>query len=135
MLKNIFLYLKFYYDKIFTSKYKIEGKCNGCGACCKNIVFLIKENYVTTKEQFEELKNFDKKYHHFEISGRNEKGALLFKCKSLDDNNRCRDYFFRSVYCRAYPNVTGKIRLGGYETFDSCGYKIKVDKNFNEYLR
>lgn len=135
MIKNLFLYLKFYYFKLFTSKYRIKGKCNHCGACCKNIVFMIEDNYVTTEEQFEKLKEFDKKYYHFEISGKNDKGAILFRCKSLNNNNKCRDYFFRSVYCREYPQITEKIRLGGFETFDTCGYEIAPDKQFIEYLK
>lgn len=73
MIKTFLQYLKFYFDKIFTSKYKIEGKCNGCGACCKNIVFMIENDYVRKEEQFEELKKFDKKYLHFDIAGKNEK--------------------------------------------------------------
>ncbi len=135
MFKNIYLYLKFYFNKFFTSKYEIEGKCNMCGACCKNIVFMIEDEYVKDEKQFQDLKKFDKKYNHFEISGKNESDILLFRCKSLDENNRCRDYFFRSIYCREYPKVTDKIKLGGCETFDTCGYKIKIDKSFKNYLK
>ena len=135
MLKNIFLYLQFYFYKLFTSKYKIKGKCNCCGECCKNIVFMIEDEYVKTEEQFESLKGFDKKYNHFEINGKNENGVLLFKCKSLSENNMCRDYLFRSLYCRAYPMVNDKIRLGGCETFESCGYEIVKDKEFSEFLK
>lgn len=96
---------------------------------------MIEDEYVKEEKQFENLKSFDKKYNHFEIAGVNEKGVLLFKCKSLDENNRCRDYFFRSIYCRMYPMVDSKIKLGGCETFDTCGYKIKLNKNFNEFLK
>ena len=135
MLKNIFLNIKFYIQKLFTSKYKIEGKCNQCGECCKNIIFMIDDEYIKTEKQFEDLKKFDKKYKHFDINGKNEKGVLLFKCKSLDENNRCKDYKFRSLYCRAYPFVTDKIRLGGCETFDTCGYKIVKDKDFKSFLK
>ena len=135
MFKTAFQYLKFYFYKIFTSKYKIVGKCNCCGACCRNIVFMIDDEYVKTETQFEDLKKFDKKYYHFEISGRNEQGVLLFRCKSLGDDNRCKSYFLRSLYCRAYPLVTEKIRLGGYETFETCGYKITVDKAFDDFLK
>ena len=140
MIKNLYLYLRFYFLKLFTSKYRIKGKCNCCGACCRNIVFMIEDNYVTNEEQFEKLKEFDKKYYHFEISGKssrrekNGQHVLLFRCKSLDENNRCRDYFFRSIYCREYPKVTDKIKLGGCETFDTCGYEIEIDKKFKEYL-
>lgn len=95
---------------------------------------MIEDEYVKTEKQFEDLKNFDAKYNHFEIAGKNDRGVILFRCKSLDNNNRCKDYFFRSLYCRAYPMVTDKIRLGGCATFDTCGYKITIDKKFKEYL-
>ena len=96
---------------------------------------MIEDEYVCTEEQFESLKTFDKKYNHFVINGKNEKGILLFKCKSLGDDNRCRDYKMRSLYCRAYPFVTEKIRLGGCETFDGCGYKITKDKEFKDFIK
>ena len=38
------------------SRYKLSGKCKKCGACCKNITFLIGENYIKTPEQFEKMK-------------------------------------------------------------------------------
>ena len=135
MIKTLLAYLKFYYFKLFTSIFKILGKCNQCGACCKNIVFMIEDEYVKTEEQFESLKNIDKKYNNFEINGKNEFEVLLFKCKSLNENNKCKDYLFRSLYCRAYPFVTDKIRMGKCETFESCGFKIVVDKKFKEYLK
>lgn len=96
---------------------------------------MIDDEYVKTEEQFENLKTFDKKYHHFEIYGKNEKGILLFKCKSLGNDNLCKSYWFRSLYCRAYPLITEKIRLGGYETFETCGFNIVVDKSFDEFLK
>lgn len=96
---------------------------------------MIEDEYVCSEKQFEDLKLFDKKYNHFEPVGYNDSGVLLFKCKSLDENNRCRDYIFRSIYCREYPKVTDKIKLGGCETFDTCGYKIKIDKIFKNYLK
>lgn len=96
---------------------------------------MIQDNYVTNEEQFEMLKKFDKKYNHFEISGKNDNGVMQFRCKSLDNNNRCKDYLFRSIHCREYPRVTEKIRLGGFETFDTCGYEISPDKRFNEFLK
>ena len=96
---------------------------------------MIEDNYVCDEKQFEDLKQFDKKYNHFVIARKNDKGVLHFRCKSLDNNNRCKDYCWRSIYCRAYPKVTDKIRLGGCETFDTCGYKIKVNKDFKNYLK
>ena len=135
MLKNLYLYIKFYFSRFFSAKYKIKGKCNCCGECCKNIVFMIDDEYVKTEQQFDSMKNLDKKYNHFVINGKNEKGVLLFRCKSLRDDNKCADYLFRSLYCRAYPFVTEKIRLGGCETFESCGYEIVKDKSFRDFLK
>ncbi len=131
----MFKFIKFFISKFNSSRYIIKGKCKCCGECCRNIVFLIGENYIQSPEQFELMKRWDKKYNHFFISGKNEKGALLFTCKSLGDDNRCKDYFFRSIYCRKYPKLDKKIILGGYETFDKCGYEFVIDKKFSEYLK
>lgn|SRR5574344_559 len=134
MFKTIISYIKFYYYKIFTAKYEIEGKCKQCGECCKNIVFMIENDYVKTEKQFESLKEFDKKYKNFEINSITKDNVLLFRCKSLNSDNKCKDYMLRSLYCRAYPFVTDKIRLGGCETFENCGYKIKINKKFKDFL-
>lgn len=97
-------------------------------------MFLIGEDYITTEKQFDVMKEWDKKYNHFFISGINEKGALLFTCKSLKEDGKCKDYWIRSIYCRNYPKLDKKIILGGYETFDECGYDFVVDKKFEDYL-
>lgn len=95
---------------------------------------MIGDNYITTEEQFDNMKKWDKKYEHFFISGKNDKGALLFTCKSLGEDNRCKDYHLRSIYCRRYPQIDKKVVLGGFETFDECGYEIVVDKKFEDFL-
>lgn len=127
-------YIKFYISKLFSSKYIVKGKCKMCGVCCRNIVFYILDETVKTEEEFERMKKFNKVYNNFSISGRKTDGTLLFKCDSLDDNNRCKDYFFRSIYCRRYPNLGNKFLSGKYETFDGCGYNIEVNKKFKSYL-
>lgn len=128
-------YLKYYYARLTSSKYKLRGKCNLCGKCCSNIVFYIQDKPVSTKDEFERLKKFKKIYNNFSLSGRKVDGTLLFKCNSLNENGKCRDYIFRSIYCRMYPDVGKKIHSGKYETFDGCGYNIEVDKDFRSYLQ
>ena len=61
----IFEKLKFELQKLFSAKYKISGKCNQCGRCCREITFLNGENYISTQEQFESMKRFDKSYNNF----------------------------------------------------------------------
>ncbi len=140
-MNPISAWVKFFLYKLTSSRYEIRGNCNSCGACCRNIVFLTGEDYVVNEAQFEQLKKFDRKYYHFEIEeksmrkDKNGQNILLFRCKSLDNNNKCKDYYFRSIHCRLYPKITEKIRLGGFETFDTCGYKIVIDKKFEDYLK
>ena len=106
-----------------------------CGTCCKNIVFYILDEPVKTEEEFERMKKFNKIYNNFSVSGEKADGTLLFKCNSLTNENKCRDYIFRSIYCRKYPNFGNKIHSGKYETFDGCGYRIEVDKKFKTYIK
>jgi Fe-S-cluster containining protein len=134
-LKNFAAFFRFALSKLLTSRFLVRGKCRQCGTCCRNIVFLIGEEYITTEKQFDVMRNWDKKYNHFFISGRNEKGALLFTCKSLCKDNKCKDYFLRSIYCRIYPKLDKKIVLGGFETLEGCGYNIEIDKKFKDYLQ
>ncbi len=119
----------------YASKYKLSGKCKKCGACCRNITFIIGKEYVKTPEQFEKMKKFDKKYNHFFITGENERGALLFTCKSLGEDNLCKDYRWRSIYCRAYPVFDTRILSGRFEMLDGCGYDIVPEKSFKEFLK
>lgn len=127
--------LRFLFQKKFqSSKYILEGKCCRCGACCRNIVFKIDETFVNSEEDFERLKKFKKIYNHFYISGRDKDRALLFTCKSLTDDNRCRDYFFRSFYCRSYPQIMPDFIANGGKLLDGCGYRYAVKKKFSEFL-
>lgn len=112
-----------------------KGKCKMCGKCCRNITFKIKEEFVTTAEQFEDLKKWDKKYGNFYISGADEKGILLFTCKSLSEDNRCKAYYFRSPYCRSYPKIDSLKAYNGAETLEGCGYYFEPKKEFKEFLK
>lgn len=138
---KLFIFFKQYFSLFISkhaSKYALAGECKKCGACCRNITFLIGKEYVKTSEQFEKMKKWDKKYNHFFISGKKEEngenGALLFTCKSLGDDNQCKDYRWRSVYCRAYPLHDTRILSGNFEMLDSCGFQIVPTKRFEDFL-
>lgn len=132
---NFFEYLHFWFQcKFQSSKYELKGHCRQCGECCRNIVFIIGDKYVTTEEEFESLKNYKKIYNHFYISGRHADGALVFTCKSLTDENKCRDYKFRSIYCRNYPKIIPSFISNGGTLQDNCGYRIVLKKKFREFM-
>lgn len=130
MLKTI----KFQIQKLLSSKFIIKGKCKKCGQCCKNIVFFIGDSTIKAESQFESLKEFNKSYNHFFISGVDNDKSLLFTCKSLLDDNTCRDYFFRSINCRKYPKINKTFIVNGGKPLDGCGFSFDVNKKFSKYL-
>lgn len=130
----MFKLIKFYINKLFSPKYILEGKCKQCGNCCRNIVFYAYDKPITDIEIYNKFKQKNKHLKLFYNSGMNENGELLFTCKNLADNNLCKNYFFRSRYCRKYPLVKS-LSSGQYLTpADNCGYKIKPLKQFSDFL-
>lgn len=144
-------WVSFLKNKFLTSKYVIKGKCKKCGQCCENILFSDEDGYVKTLEHFESLKKHNIRYHHFVTSGKidekegqfseqdydnpkHQAGALLFRCKSLGEDKKCRQYFFRSIYCRDYPSINKNFISSGGTTLDGCGFYFDVDKKFKDYL-
>lgn len=131
MFKNI----KFLFQRYTSAKYIRKGKCNKCGNCCRNILLFIEDEPIKTPKQFEKVKEWDKHYLNFYISGKNEKDALLFTCKAIDKNNRCRVYFLRGLGCRMYPQKNTKFLINGGKPLDGCGYYFEPDKKFNNFLK
>lgn len=129
------------YKKIqnFIKKYKkprfiLKGFCKKCGNCCRNITFMIGDDYLTKIEEFERLKLLDSKYNSFFISGKDENGVLLFACKHLGEDNLCSCYNYRSLYCRLYPFIKTKHIRAGAEMPEGCGYYIESNVKFEEFL-
>lgn len=129
------------YNKLFSSKYVLKGKCKKCGKCCRNILFSTAEGYVKSPEVFEELQKKYKYYRNFRISGVvSEKqdfqnGALTFECKFISKKNKCLIYPIRPLYCRDYPNVIPEFIYNGVTMLDECGFYFDVNKKFDSYLK
>ena len=128
-------YLKFFVQCLNSAKFIKKGKCNKCGNCCRNILLYIDEDPITTPEQFEKVKEWEKHYHSFYISGKAENDSLLFTCKELDENNRCKVYFFRGLGCRQYPKKDTKFLINGGKPLDGCGYYYEANKPFKSFLK
>ena len=135
MINKIKLFVKYLKSRLFAPKYVRIGKCKQCGRCCSSILLSDNGKNIQSFEQFEKLKLKYKKYNHFEPAGKDEQGNFLFKCKSLTKDNKCRDYFFRSLYCRKYPDIDKKFIMAGGKMIDGCGYKIEPTKKFEEFLK
>ncbi|MCR5265593.1 MAG: YkgJ family cysteine cluster protein [Cyanobacteria bacterium RUI128] len=135
-LKNLYKHIKFLYNKTFSSKYVVKGKCKACGKCCRSIVFYDGDNIIKTEEEFEQAKLKNKRMKMFEISGRDDTdGALTFVCKSLRPDGKCGAYWIRSMFCREYPFVIPDFIRNSGQTLEGCGYTFGVDKEFKEYLK
>lgn len=131
----MFKYLKFFIQKFGSPKYIRKGKCNGCGNCCRNILLYADDDIpVVSDEQFEKIKQWDKHFRNFYVSGKSETGALLFTCKEIDENNRCKVYFFRGLGCRQYPKVDKKFLINGGKPLDGCGYYFEPSKKFETFI-
>lgn len=132
----MFKYIKFLIQKMQSAKYIRKGKCNKCGACCRNILLFSDKNLpVVSSLQFEQIKKWDKHFRSFYISGKNEDGALLFTCYSLDENNRCKNYLLRGLGCRQYPKKNTKFLINGGKPLDGCGYYFVPNKKFDKFLK
>lgn len=135
MLSDLLERIKFYFQKITSSRFVVTGKCKKCGTCCRNITFFIGNRIVTSEDEFFKMQKFDKKYRNFEINGKGAKGELLFKCKALNDDGSCGSYWFRSINCRLYPKINQKFVYDGGVPLDGCGYKFLPNKKFQDYLK
>ena len=136
MLREIIQYLKFIYNRAFSSKYVVRGKCKACGKCCSSIVFYDGDELIKTEEQFEQAKLKNKRMNMFEISGVDETdNALTFRCKTLGKDGKCKHYWLRSMFCREYPFIIPDFIRNNGQTLEGCGYYYDVDKKFDEYLK
>lgn len=134
ILHNTIDALGFFIVKLKSPKYIRAGKCKMCGTCCRNITFKISKEFIKQKEQFEVLKEWDKRYENFYITGQDNEGILLFTCKSLGNDNKCTSYMFRAWYCRAYPFVKTDFIAAGGKELDGCGFYFKPTKDFKTFL-
>ncbi len=129
------------YNKLFSSRYVLKGKCKRCGACCRNILFSIKDGYVKDEKLFYEMQKKYKYYRNYKISGilKDKKdfqnGALTFECKYISDKNLCKIYWFRPKFCRDYPNINPELIYNGVTMLDGCGFYFDVNKKFKSYLK
>lgn len=131
----MFYKLKFFIHKMRSAKLIRKGKCNRCGNCCRNIILSITKNEpIMTEKQFEDTKKWDKFFNNFYISGKDESGVLLFTCKEIDENNRCKVYWLRGLGCRLYPQPNVKYLINGGKMLDGCGFYFEPDKTFKSFL-
>lgn len=129
MLNN----LKMICHKIFAPKINITGSCLLCGKCCKNLILTYKNKPVTDKKQFAALVKKQSFYARFTPINTSESNNIIYFTCTYLENNKCRDHQHRPSICQKYPSPQ-MFKKGG-QLLSGCGYKINLNKNFNDYLK
>lgn len=125
LIKSVFYeFLSYFVPQ--KQKYKITGKCNQCGKCCKEIRSLGMRNEKDLK--FMQL--IFPWYKYFYIKRIENNGDLVLSCTKSDASGKCTIYKFRPFLCRNYPQ---KYINFNAKMIDGCGYKTEV-KDFKDYL-
>jgi len=123
--------------KISRAKYVRAGKCKACGNCCRSIKLLLDGELIKTEEQFEIGKQCNPVFKMFYQYSQTPEGVLLFSCKHLGKNNKCRRYLFRPLKCWTYPDhhiVDKDHIMRGKQTKAGCGFSYKSNITFDEVL-
>ena len=124
---------KFFYKNILRRTYYREGKCLGCGQCCKQIYVRHAKNVVQTEEEFQRLQKLHPFYTYLKVTGKDEIG-LIFECQNLDkETHLCKIHKKRPGICRRYPQEA--IFMMGGELAQNCGYKFIPIESFDEVLK
>ena len=130
-LKNLFFKIKRHLSKLAGKKYIRKGSCKGCGACCRNIHVRNGSIIIKDEEEFLKLQKIHFFYEYLEIADKNEMG-LIFRCKKLGEDGRCKAYKQRALICRQYP-MEEIFTMGGTITED-CGFWFEPIDSFESVL-
>ena len=107
-------------------QYKVEGHCNKCGKCCKEI----RSYGLKNEKELKFMQFLIPWYKNFFITGVDENKNIILSCKHIQNNGLCAIYRKRPNICRNYPKNYNNIR---YELIDGCGFKVSK-KEFKDYL-
>ena len=107
-------------------KYEIEGNCNKCGNCCREI----RSDGLKNEKELKFMQFIFPHYKRFFITGRDENNNIILSCKYLTPDGKCSVYDKRPKLCRDYPKKSISLNLA---MPNDCGYKV-IKKDFKDYL-
>ncbi len=110
----------------------LTGQCRQCGNCCRHLHLSHKGHWLRSRLLFGHLKRRDKQLERFVVTGRDRDGLLVFACRCLGSDGRCRDYANRPQLCRDFPNK--EIFFSNAELPDGCGYHLSEGIPFQRLL-
>lgn len=125
LIKSIYFEILSYFipEKI---KYRVEGKCNKCGNCCREI----RADGLKNEKELKFMQFIFPHYKRFFIIKKDDNNNIVLSCKYLNNNGECSVYDKRPKLCRDYPKESISFNL---EMPEGCGYKV-IKKEFKDYL-
>ena len=102
---------------------KITGQCLKCGECCRELVLYADDRWLSREKDFEAFKVGNPEYGRLEITGRDLRGLLIFRCTWLTEEGLCKDHEHRLDLCREHPS--GAFYECGAELSPFCGFKVR----------
>ena len=112
--------------RVFPRNWRLAGKCNKCGKCCKEICLSISPLLLKAKYPLKLIIAWVSWLFDFTFKGVDlNNNYLVFECRHLGPEGLCNNYFWRSNVCRNYPIL---------DYFDEpvlypwCGYKVDKAK-------
>lgn len=113
---------------------RLEGECNQCGECCRNLTLSNAGKLIRNEDEFQALVTRYAEYRIFQPRYRDPiEQVLYFNCSMLGEDNRCRAYAQRPRVCRIYPN--SKMFDLGARLPEACGYHLATESEFAAVLR
>lgn len=104
------------------SRYRRTGRCNSCGKCCRLLAMEVPGYIMRNKILLNAVKSWHDHVLNFEFQGQTN-SWLIYRCRYLNDSNRCSIYHFRHKLCRFYPRQS----LYSHPALHSgCGFGYKT---------
>lgn len=107
--------------RVHKIKYKIGGKCNRCGNCCKILGFRTNDKQLKSKYSLKLCIRWFSWFYGFDLLKiDHDKKLLLFSCRHRMRDESCDDYFWRAPLCRNFPFSNLEIKP---DLIPTCGYR------------
>ncbi len=129
---NLTGFIRLIKDRLFGRKIIISGSCRQCGACCRRLCLVIKNNWAKSIEEFNTLKKKNPEYERFRPIDKDDSGFLLFECTWLLPDNTCKDHKNRFELCKKFPETDIFFMNGVLPK--TCGFKMNQAIPFQKEL-
>jgi Fe-S-cluster containining protein len=119
----------------------MAGTCRRCGWCCRTIalehskeVFKVTANpdHKFIYENFTEMSSEEAVKLNPHVAGiveeykQGERSLYWYTCSHLGDDNRCKDYENRPMFCRGYPWYGQAPPEKGFLYGPNCGFTVDL---------